>query len=284
MIKKLNEFFSQTLTGSSFNSSNGVFKVSYHPYRDLSISPGASPTDPSNFVKDSDYRVGDFVRANVKGKKNKVIGEVIGTRVSEDGKYSMVMIKSVKTQKVYNAIPGTIEFNKDSGNIKNPGPLNTTAEERIAQNAKYYGGNIIWGSLESKDTGIVSLDEMDDLILGPMGTGYKFKISKDKMDYPKIMDDGNIHINEPSNPGDLEDFIKSIEIEFFFDNHEDIKEIDSIIKNLLSIMTLRNKNEDRACKMSISRFNDRNDISYGEAKDLYEEEAINTLKKFGGWE
>lgn len=284
MIKKLNEYFSQTLTGSSFNSSNGVFKVNYHPYRDLSVDSTSSP-DPSKYIKDSDYMVGDFVKANVKGKKNKVIGEVIGTRVSEDGKYSMIIIKSVKTQRVYNAIPGTIEFNLDTGNIRTPGSANVTAGERVAQNARYSGGNVIWGSLESNRSHINSLNEMDDLIIGPMGTGYKFKISDDdKMDYPKIMDDGNIHINRTSNPSELEDFIKSIEIEFFIHNHEDIKEISSVIKDLLCIMSLRNKNEEAASKLSISRFANRNDISYGEAKDLYEKDAIEILKKFGGWE
>ena len=35
-IKSLNEFYSQTLTGDSFNSSNGVFKVNYKPFSDLS--------------------------------------------------------------------------------------------------------------------------------------------------------------------------------------------------------------------------------------------------------
>ena len=50
-IKSLNEYFSQTL-GDSFNSSNGVFKVNYRSYSDLSLPVGRGP-DPSLLIKDS---------------------------------------------------------------------------------------------------------------------------------------------------------------------------------------------------------------------------------------
>ena len=57
-IKLINEQFAQTLNGDGFNSSNGVFKVNYKAYSDLSMSVGRDP-DPSLLVKDSAFQVGD---------------------------------------------------------------------------------------------------------------------------------------------------------------------------------------------------------------------------------
>lgn len=276
MIKRLYEYFSQTLTGSSFNSSNGVFKVSYHPYRDLSRSSDIM-MDPSRAVKDSDFRTGDFVKAKVKGIKNKVLGQVIGTRASEDGKYSMVTIKSVKTNKIHEAIPGSIEFNLDTGNIKSGMAVNVTAGERVAQNAKYSGGKIVWGSLESKDNDSIMEDE-NGIIAGPMGTGYNFKLEDDPNYQTDVRDEKFIHIARPSD--NIPDNIKAVEMEIFFYKHPQLSELDPIIKSLLPIFTLMNKNEIGAYKILIQRFPEKNTLSYGEAKDTYEEKVYNILKDF----
>ena len=95
LIKSLDEYYSQTISGDSFNSSNGVFKVDYKPYSDLSISMGRDP-DPSLLVKDSRFQVGDLVKGNVKGKKKKIIGEVLEVSKSEDGKFYKTDVGNVE--------------------------------------------------------------------------------------------------------------------------------------------------------------------------------------------
>ena len=72
-IKSLNEYFAQSLDGDSFNSSNGVFKVSYRAYDDLSMPVGRGQ-DPSLLIKDSIFQTGDLVMGNVKGKDKKIKG------------------------------------------------------------------------------------------------------------------------------------------------------------------------------------------------------------------
>jgi len=278
MIKRLYEFFSQTLTGSSFNSSNGVFKVNYHPYRDLSRSSEIT-VDPTKDIKDSAFRNGDYVKANVKGLKNKVLGQVISAKISEDGKYSLVTIQSVKTKKVYETIPGTIEFNLDTGNIKSPMKANITAGERVAQNAKYSGGKIVWGSMESKDWDSELSEDQNGRIVGPMGTGYFIKLEEDS-DYQTELKGDCIHISKPTHGKDLIDHIKATEIETFFNNHPDLNECGPLIKDLMSIATLHNRNEKGAYSILVSRFPEKNSISYGEAKDTYGEKVYNMLSLF----
>ena len=72
-IKLINEQFAQTLNGDGFNSSNGVFKVNYKAYSDLSISVG-SDSDPTLLVKDSSFQVGDIVKGNTKCVSKKFKG------------------------------------------------------------------------------------------------------------------------------------------------------------------------------------------------------------------
>jgi len=69
-IKLINEQFAQTLNGDGFNSSNGVFKVNYKAYSDLSISVGRD-SDPTLLVKESSFQVGDIVKGNTKGISKK---------------------------------------------------------------------------------------------------------------------------------------------------------------------------------------------------------------------
>ena len=102
-IKSLNEYFSQTISGDSFNSSNGVFKVDYKPFQDLSISVGRGP-DPSILIKDSVFQIGDLVKGNVQGKKKKVTGEIIETFKQNDGKSYRIKIQGLKDKKIYSLI------------------------------------------------------------------------------------------------------------------------------------------------------------------------------------
>jgi hypothetical protein len=70
-IKLINEQFAQSINGDGFNSSNGVFKVDYKAYTDLSLAVGRDP-DPSLLVKDSIFQMGDIVKGKVKGNDKKI--------------------------------------------------------------------------------------------------------------------------------------------------------------------------------------------------------------------
>jgi len=70
VIKRIDEQFAQSINGDGFNSSNGVFKVNYKAYTDLSLAVGRD-ADPSLLVKDSVFQIGDIVKGKVKGKSKK---------------------------------------------------------------------------------------------------------------------------------------------------------------------------------------------------------------------
>jgi hypothetical protein len=93
-----------------------------------------------------------------------------------------------------------------------------------------------------------------------------------------VRDEKFIHIARPSD--NIPDNIKAVEMEIFFYKHPQLSELDPIIKSLLPIFTLMNKNEIGAYKILIQRFPEKNTLSYGEAKDTYEEKVYNILKDF----
>jgi len=145
-IKSLDEFFSHSL-GDSFNSSNGVFKVNYRSYDDLSI-PFIYEPDHSVLIKDSIYKKGDIVSGRVKGKKKRVKGRIVEVFKSPDEKSYIIKILSFKDKKIYTLIPGSIRFVEDTGNIANPHEFNISAKQRNLQKLKYNAGSIMWRSLE----------------------------------------------------------------------------------------------------------------------------------------
>ena len=177
-IKLINEQFAQSLNGDGFNSSNGVFKVNYKAYSDLSLSVGRDP-DPSLLVKDSSFQVGDIVKGNIKGSNKKIKGEVIDTSRSEDGKSFIIKVQSLKNKKNYTLVPGSIEFCEDRGNSKNVIGMSIDSREKNTQNLKYNGGNIIWGSMENKiiDRPYTSIEGGE--VGGPMGTDWRIKFADD---------------------------------------------------------------------------------------------------------
>ena len=287
IIKSLDEFYSQTLTGDSFNSSNGVFKVDYKPFSDLSITVGRDP-DPSILIKDSRFQVGDFVKGNVQGKKKKIIGEVLEVSKSEDGKFYIIKIQAERDKKSYTLIPGSIEFVEDRGNSTNIMGMNVTARERMAQNAKYSGGNVVWGSLESENRNILPLNpENDNSMEGPLGTGWKIKFvdelpegnpvfnslvtdNKEKIIF-SLMNDDTDH---------LKNLLKAAEAYFFITDHDELKEDPMDLKTLMSIIFLEIKNELESKKILIKHFPESTGRSYGECRDEHFEKAKTMINRF----
>ena len=151
-IKKLNEQFAQTFSGDGFNSSNGVFKVKYKAFDDLSKAKGRE-INPYDHIKGEEYQIGDIVLAKLSGsKKKKVRAEVISSTRTEDGKGTKFKIRSLVTKKIYTVPSYALEFYDDRGHKERDqtGASTISNKEKFLNSLKYNNGNFIWGSLESK--------------------------------------------------------------------------------------------------------------------------------------
>ena len=166
-IKKLNEQFSQTFSGDGFNSSNGVFKVRYKAYDDLSQSKGRE-IHPYDHVNGEEFQVGDLVLVNLGSKtKKKMKAEVVSSFRTEDGKTTKFKVKSTATNKIYAVPVYAIEFLQDNGNaITKKGANGSTIanKEKWLNSLKYNNGNFIWGSMESKTNDMrTKLELLDEI-------------------------------------------------------------------------------------------------------------------------
>jgi len=117
-IKKLNEQFAQSFSGDGFNSSNGVFKVKYKSYDDLSQSRGRE-LNPYDHVKGEEFQPGDFVLAKLKAGKGrgKIEAVIVSSSRSEDGKSMNFKIRSLNTNKIHTVPVHAIEFAQDRGHV-----------------------------------------------------------------------------------------------------------------------------------------------------------------------
>ena len=270
-IKKLNEQFAQTFSGDGFNSSNGVFKVKYKAFDDLSISRGRE-IHPFDYVKGEQYQAGDLVKARLRGtNKNKIIAEVLSSARTETGKDLIFKVKSLKTNKIYTVPDYALEPYKDNGNF-------------------------IWGSLESKD------NPKTDLLL---------KEGDSRLERPSIIDPSIkvvlIDSNDPDYETHAENFKKlgpiysvpenklilihkSDPIFIKFNDHHLIaiealeiakiltlgKSIDERFNDLLAAQILRKKGHKDAYKIIASNFMGKHGISYGESAD----ELVPMMKEY----
>jgi hypothetical protein len=152
MIKKLNEQFAQTFSGDGFNSSNGVFKVKYKPYDDLSQAKGRV-INPYDHIRGEEIQTGDFVKARIRTQKNTIIAEVVSVKRTADGKGSIFKIKDSKNNKIYNLPSYALEIYTDNGNVVTSGNSSGTTvsnREKFLTSLKYNAGNFVWSALESK--------------------------------------------------------------------------------------------------------------------------------------
>lgn len=286
IIKSIDEQFAQSLNGDGFNSSNGVFKVNYKAYSDLSMAVGRD-ADPSLLVKDSVFQVGDIVKGKVKGYGKKVKGEIIETSKSTDGKSYIIKIQSDKNKKTYTLIPGSIEFCEDRGNSKNVMSMGISSREKNAQNLKYNGGNIIWGSLENKNLDHPYVDPEGSAIEGPMGTGWRIKfvddLPSDNLIFNSVLADPNdnlITLSRSSGNNSFKDILKAAEAFCYFCYHPELLEEPMDLRGILAILFLEIKNELDSKKQMIQNFPDLCKRSYGESRDEHIEKANSILNRF----
>lgn len=285
-IKLINEQFAQSINGDGFNSSNGVFKVNYKAFSDLSMSVGRD-ADPSLLVKDSVFQVGDIVKGKVKGRSKKVKGEIIETSKATDGKSYIIKIQSLENKKTHTLIPGSIEFCEDRGNSKNVMGMGIDSREKNAQNLKYNGGNIIWGSLENKILDHPYTDVEGGEVEGPLGTGWKIKfeddLSGDNLMFNSILpnpENNLISFSRSSVNNSFKDILKAAEAFCYFCYHPELSEEPIDLKGLLAILFLEIKNEIESKKQMIQYFPEVCKRSYGETKDDHIDKANSIINRF----
>ncbi len=287
MIKRLNEQFAQTFSGDGFNSSNGVFKVKYKSYDDLSQSRGRE-LHPYDYVKGEEFQTGDIVMAKIKNLRNKIKAEVISTARTSDGKRTVFKIKSLADNKMYTVPLYALELSNDQGNIskKNMGASTISNRQKFLTGLKYNNGNFIWGSLESKS------NSKTDILL---------QEGSSKMERPGIIDPSIkvvlIDTNIPDYEQHVENF-KKLGIVYLVpenrtlfihksdpnfakltDNHlivieavEVAKDLsknhkDGRVQDILAAQILRNKGLKEAYKIIASNFEKKHGVSYGESLD-----------------
>ena len=285
-IKSLNEYFSQTLSGDSFNSSNGVFKVNYKAYSDLSIAVGRD-ADPSLLVKDSAFQVGDIVKGKVHGIEKKVKGEIIETTKALDGKSYTIKIQGLKNKKTYKLIPGSVEFIQDRGHSRNTMGMTISSREKNAQNLKYDAGNIVWGSLENRTIDPLYANIEDSPITGPMGTGWLVQFVDDKPEGDTIFNSLFVDPNKniltcPREEVDsyFMDKLKAAEAFCFIFYNPELQDLPEDLRSLIAIIFLEMKNEMEAKKHLIKNFSDLNQRSYGESRDEHLDKAKEIINSF----
>jgi len=287
MIKRLNEQFAQTFAGDGFNSSNGVFRVRYKSFDDLSQARGRE-IHPYDHVKGEEFQTGDVVLAKIKNLRNKIKAEIISSSRTTDGKRTVFKVKSLADNKIYTVPVYALEFSNDQGNIakKNMGASTISNRQKFLTGLKYNNGNFIWGSLESKS------NSKTDILLQE-GTA--------KMERPGIIDPSIkvvlIDTNIPDYEQHIENF-KKLGIVYLVpenktlfihkadpnfakltDNHLIVIEAvevakglsknhrDGRVQDILAAQILRNKGLKEAYKIIASNFEKKHGVSYGESLD-----------------
>lgn len=290
-IKKLNEQFAQTFGQDGFNSSNGVFKVKYKSFDDLSKAKGRE-IHPYDHIKGEEYQIGDIVLAKLSSNSNKkkIRAEVIALTRTEDGKGTKFKIRSLQSKKIYTVPSYAIEFYDDRGHVdgSKQGSSTISNKQKFMTSLKYNNGNFIWGSMESKNNDMrtdMLLKEGDSVLERPSIIDPSMKvvlIDTNHPDYDLHVDNFKklgaiytvpenksiyIHKEDPSfskfNDSHLV-VIEAVEIAKMLSKGS---EIDERYNDVLAAQILRNKGHKDAYKIIASNFLKKHGVSYGEAAD-----------------
>jgi len=125
-IKSINEDFGGE-SGAfgdtyGYGGANGVLKINYKPFSDLSVSVGQDPNMKTD-VKGAEYKLGDVVIAQPLDSKSKVTGVIVRSfRTPDNLEYRyfiQVYNKGKKTERVIEVKSDSIDFAEggDHGNI-----------------------------------------------------------------------------------------------------------------------------------------------------------------------
>jgi hypothetical protein len=131
-----------------FGGANGILKINYKPFSDLSVSVGRDQNIPNN-VKGAKYQVGDTVIGkDLKGEK-KYTGVIVRAFRTPDNReyryFIQVYTKGKKTEKVIEIKSNTIKFapGGDHGHVE----LDTRSENTRSVK-KAYNSDTVYSSNE----------------------------------------------------------------------------------------------------------------------------------------
>ena len=124
-IKSINEYFDVGAFGDTYGygGANGVLKINYKPFNDLSVSVGPDP-NIERTVKGSEFQLGDVVIAQPLNSKDKVIGVIVRSFRNPDNQeyryFIQVYNRGKKTERVIEVKSDSIKFAEggDHGNME----------------------------------------------------------------------------------------------------------------------------------------------------------------------
>jgi hypothetical protein len=112
-IKSINEFDTAFGDTYGYGGANGVLKINYKPFSDLSVSVGQDPNMQTD-VKGSEFKLGDVVIAEPLDSKDKVTGIIVRSFREPDNKeyryFIQVYNRGKKTERVIEVKSDSVKF------------------------------------------------------------------------------------------------------------------------------------------------------------------------------
>jgi hypothetical protein len=151
-IKSINEDFGGE-SGAfgdtyGYGGANGVLKINYKPFSDLSVSVGTDPNMKTD-VKGSEYKIGDVVIAEPLDSKSKVTGVIVRSFRKPDNiefrYFIQVYNKGKKTERVIEVKSDSIKF-AEGGEHGNMATVTKYKNSEIAD--KSYNSKTVYNSSE----------------------------------------------------------------------------------------------------------------------------------------
>ena len=142
-IKTMNEYFDTGAFGDTYGygGANGVLKINYKPFNDLSVQVGQDP-DKETTLKGSEFQLGDVVITEPLDSKKKVIGVIVRSFRNSEGDgyryFIQVYNKGKKTERVIEVKSNVIEFAQggDHGNMEAKTKIGQTKTVDSSYNSK----------------------------------------------------------------------------------------------------------------------------------------------------
>lgn len=139
----MNEYFDTGAFGDTYGygGANGVLKINYKPFNDLSVQVGQDP-DKETTIKGSEFQLGDVVVSEPLDSKNKVIGVIVRSFRNAEGDgyryFIQVYNKGKKTERVIEVKSNSIEFAQggDHGNIESKAKISQNKSVDSSYNSK----------------------------------------------------------------------------------------------------------------------------------------------------
>jgi len=148
-IIPINEFESAFGDTYGYGGANGILKINYKPFDDLSISVGQDP-DIETTVKGSEFQIGDVVIAQPLKSKKKLTGVIVRAFRNPDNReyryFIQVYNKGKKTERVIEVKSDNIKFAQggDHGNME----TKSKSKNNAVPDGKYYNSKTVYNASE----------------------------------------------------------------------------------------------------------------------------------------